>query len=89
MEKKKVIEHPAVIDDAHPTVKPLPIIKRLLINCSEENDLILDPFLGSGTTGVACAEMGRKFTGIELDEKYFDIACRRIENAYKQPDLFL
>ena len=50
---------------------------------------ILDPFMGSGTTGVACAKMGRKFTGIELDPKYFDIACERIAEAYKQPDLFI
>ena len=45
--------------------------------------------MGSGTTGVACAKLGRKFIGIELEEKYFDIACKRIEDAYKQPDLFV
>ncbi len=50
---------------------------------------ILDPFMGSGTTGVACAKLGRKFIGIEIEPKYFDIACRRIEAAYKQPDMFL
>jgi site-specific DNA-methyltransferase (adenine-specific)/modification methylase len=43
--------------------------------------------MGSGTTGVACAQMGRKFIGIEREPKYFDIACRRIEEAYKQPAL--
>lgn len=52
-------------------------------------DTILDPFMGSGTTGVACAKMGRKFIGIEREEKYFDIACKRIEEAYKQPDMFV
>jgi hypothetical protein len=52
-------------------------------------DTILDPFMGSGTTGVACVKLGRKFTGIELDEGYFDIACKRIEDAYKQPDMFI
>jgi DNA modification methylase len=49
---------------------------------------ILDPFCGSGSTGVACAMMGKKFIGIELDERYFDIACRRIHDAYAQPDMF-
>ena len=50
---------------------------------------VLDPFMGSGTTGVACAKMGRKFIGIEIDPKYFDIACERIRKAYDQPDLFV
>lgn len=45
--------------------------------------------MGSGTTGVACAKIGRKFTGIEMDPTYFDIACRRIQEAYKQPDMFV
>jgi DNA modification methylase len=49
---------------------------------------ILDPFMGSGTTGVACVNLGRKFIGIEISEKYFDIACKRIETAYSQPRLF-
>jgi DNA modification methylase len=51
-------------------------------------ETILDPFMGSGTTGVACANLGRHFIGIEIEEKYFDIACRRIEQAYQQPRLF-
>jgi DNA modification methylase len=45
--------------------------------------------MGSGITGVACAKMGRSFSGIEIDEEYFNIACRRVENAYKQGDLFI
>ena len=49
---------------------------------------VCDPFMGSGTTGVACARMGLTFTGIERERKYFDIACRRIEQAYAQPRLF-
>ena len=51
--------------------------------------IVLDPFMGSGTTGVACAKMGRKFIGIEIDPDYFDIACRRIEKAYSQPDMLI
>ena len=50
---------------------------------------ILDPFMGSGTTGVAAVKLGRRFTGIEIDPGYFDIACRRIEQALKQPDMFI
>ena len=50
---------------------------------------ILDPFMGSGTTLVACAKLGRKGIGIELDPDYFEIACRRVEQAYRQPDLFV
>jgi DNA modification methylase len=50
--------------------------------------VVLDPFMGSGTTGVACIKLGRRFIGIEIEPKYFDIACRRIEEAWKQPRLF-
>ena len=50
---------------------------------------ILDPFMGSGTTGVACVKTGRQFTGIELDPDYFEIACERIQKAYDQPDMFV
>jgi site-specific DNA-methyltransferase (adenine-specific)/modification methylase len=50
---------------------------------------ILDPFMGSGTTGVAAVQMGRRFIGIEREQRYFDIACRRIEEAQKQSDLFI
>ena len=64
----------------HPTIKPLNIIKNLVVNSSEENSIILDPFMGSGTTGVACINTNRNFIGIELDEKYFEIAKERINN---------
>ena len=60
----------------------------LVSRASLPGETILDPFMGSGTTGVACANLGRKFIGIEIEEKYFDIACKRIEIAYRQPRLF-
>ncbi len=71
----------------HPSQKPVEIMEW----CVEETrgESILDPFMGSGTTGVACVKLGRKFIGIEREKKYFDIACRRIEEAYKQPDMFI
>jgi site-specific DNA-methyltransferase (adenine-specific)/modification methylase len=50
---------------------------------------ILDPFMGSGTTGVAAVKLGRRFIGIEIEPRYFDIACRRIEEATRQPDMFI
>ena len=70
----------------HPNEKPVELIVRLLRKLPAET--ILDPFMGSGTTGIACANLGRKFIGIEIEPKYFDIACRRIELAYQQPRLF-
>lgn len=73
----------------HPTEKPVSLCEVYVRNSSDKGQTILDPFMGSGTTGVACAKLGRKFIGIELEPKYFDIACQRIEDAYKQPDLFV
>lgn len=73
----------------HPTEKPIPLMRELLADFTEPGEIVLDPFMGGGTTGVACAKMDRSFIGIEIDESYFDIACKRIEAAYKQPDLFV
>lgn len=72
----------------HPTQKPVPIIQWAISQAPEEVETILDPFMGSGTTGVACHKMGKRFIGIERERKYFDIACRRIEDAQKQGDMF-
>jgi len=72
---------------SHPTQKPVALMEWCL-GFLPTAETILDPFMGSGTTGVACVNLGRSFTGIELDPGYFDIACRRIEEAYKQPRLF-
>ena len=72
----------------HPTQKPLRLMKWCLSFVPDANT-ILDPFMGSGTTGVAAVQMGRDFIGIEREAKYFDAACRRIEDAQRQGDLFL
>jgi len=73
----------------HPCPKPLGWMRWIVGHASLEYELVLDPFMGSGTTGVACARLGRRFIGIEIEPKYFDIACNRIEQAQRQSDLFI
>lgn len=70
----------------HPTVKPLPLMEKIVRNTNAET--ILDPFMGTGSTGVAALKHGRKFIGIEIQPKYFDIACKRLAEAERQPRLF-
>lgn len=70
----------------HPTEKPVYIMTQIV---RHTRGTILDPFMGSGTTGVAAVKLGRKFIGIEIEPKYFDIAVRRISDALKQPDFFI
>ena len=72
-------------NDAHPTEKPVYLMEQFI---KWTAGVVLDPFMGSGTTGVACMNLGRKFIGIEIDPKYFDIACQRIDQAQKQQRLF-
>ena len=83
--KKKYWVTPANVEDKkkykHPTIKPLDIIETLIINSSKENDVVLDCFMGSGTTPVACTHTHRHYIGFEIDEKYFDIACQRLDEA--------
>jgi site-specific DNA-methyltransferase (adenine-specific) len=71
----------------HPTQKPIALMAWCIAQAGEVCT-VLDPFMGSGTTGVACAQLGRKFVGIEIDPKYFDLACARIEQAQRQTSLF-
>lgn len=68
----------------HPTQKPVSLMKQLIVRYTKPDDTILDPFMGSGTTGVACVQTGRNFIGIEIDPTYFAIAQRRIEHAQMQ-----
>lgn len=72
----------------HPTQKPIQLM-RWCLGFVPDAQTILDPFMGSGTTGVACAQMGRSFIGIEQDTDYFAIAVERITKAYEQPDMFI
>lgn len=80
--------HSNIVSGNHPTEKPVALISRWIDQFSDSGETILDPFMGSGTTGVASVQMGRKFIGIERERKYFDIACERIEHAYAQGQLF-
>ena len=73
----------------HPTQKPVGIMEWVINHLPAETQTIIDPYMGSGTTGVACAKMGKSFVGIEREQKYFDVACKRIKLAYAQPDMFI
>jgi site-specific DNA-methyltransferase (adenine-specific) len=84
-----VLSFAPIRNGEHFTEKPVDLCHELLSVVTEPEDVVLDPFMGSGTTGVACAKLGRRFIGIEIEPKYFDIACRRIEAAYAQPDMFV
>jgi hypothetical protein len=86
---RRITHRPMNMDGGkvHPTQKPIAVMEWCL-GFLPKARTILDPFMGSGTTGVACAKLGRKFIGIELEPKYFDIAVKRIDDAYRQPRLF-
>lgn len=73
----------------HPTQKPIEVMRWCISQLPKGCTAILDPFMGSGTTGVAAVSMGLKFIGIEKELQYFEIACRRIEDATKRPDMFV
>lgn len=75
-------------ESPHPTEKPVELMRFWIGNSSQADDLVLDPFMGSGTTGVASLQLSRRFVGIEKDPKWFEIACRRIEDAQRQGSLF-
>jgi site-specific DNA-methyltransferase (adenine-specific) len=67
----------------HPTQKPIQLIERMVLASSPENGIVLDPFMGSGTTALASLKHNRKYIGIDLNQKYVDIALKRLENLYK------
>lgn len=73
----------------HPTEKPLPLMAALVGDYTQPDELICDPFMGSGTTGLAAVRRGRRFIGIEKDAKWFDLSCRRISDGLSQVDMFV
>ena len=75
-------------DGRHPTEKPRKLMAEIIADFTSPKETILDPFMGSGTTGVAAVQLRRNFIGIEKDERYFEIACERIEDAQRQHGLF-
>jgi len=79
--------HVVSFSKEHPTQKPTELMVWSIQQLPLPALRILDPFMGSGTTGVACVQLGRKFIGIEIEEKYFDIACRRIADELRRPRL--
>lgn len=81
------VKNPMGAGTAHPSQKPIALMRWCLDRIATSK-LVLDPFMGSGTTGVACVKAGRRFIGIEIDPGYFDIACERIRDAYRQLDFF-
>lgn len=85
---KQGIRGNQVDESGHPTEKPVWLMQQYITNSSKAGETVLDPFMGSGTTGVAALRAGRKFVGCEIDPKYFDMACRRIEKATDQAELF-
>lgn len=79
----------AASPNGHPCPKPLGWMMWLVDHASSLGETVLDPFMGSGTTGVASVKLGRKFIGIEIEPKYFNISCKCISDALKQPDMFI
>lgn len=81
-----VVMCPRTGNEHHPTEKPVALMVEVV---GWTRGAVLDPFAGSGTTGVACAKLGRPFVGVEIDPDHFETACRRVEEAYRQPSLFI
>ncbi len=81
--KSPVWRFPTARGKLHPTMKPVALMQYLIETSTNAGDLVFDPFMGSGTTGAACANTNRRFLGIELDPKYFEIASNRIITAYQ------
>jgi len=84
-----VISDTTALARGHPCPRHVDVCEYIVENWCVPDGSVLDPFMGSGTTGVACARLNRKFIGIEIEPSYFDIACRRIEEAQRQKDLFI
>lgn len=75
-------------ESGHPTEKPVALMEEYVRNSSAPGQVVLDPFMGSATTGIACLRLGRKFIGIEIEERFFEMAVARMRAAYDGPDMF-
>jgi site-specific DNA-methyltransferase (adenine-specific) len=90
--RRNLFSHPTNQPDregTHPTEKPVPLMAEIVALFTNPGDVVFDPFMGSGTTGVACARAGHRFIGCEIDQRYFEVAERRIRQALAQADLFV
>lgn len=85
---KHVIQTGKTEEERHPCSKPMKVAEWMVHRASLDGETVIDPFMGAGSFGVACVNQGRKYIGIELDERYFEVACERIEAAYSQGRLF-
>jgi len=88
MSLPNIFNIPNLKGNGHPTEKPVELMSLFIEQSSNENDIVLDPFMGIGTTGIAAKRLNRGFIGVEKNEKYFEIACRQVEKAQKQGDFF-
>jgi site-specific DNA-methyltransferase (adenine-specific) len=89
IQPKHIVATVRAEDVGHPCPKPLYVARWMVSRASLDNETILDPFMGSGTTLVACQKLGRQGIGIEIDPDYFEIACKRVDEASRQKDLFV
>jgi DNA modification methylase len=91
MVARRIVFRPMNMDGGklHPTQKPIEVMRWCVSHLPHSAKTILDPFMGPGSTGVAAVKMGRRFVGIEISARYFDIACRRIQAALDAPDMFV
>ena len=83
------LPNPPTRDGRHPTEKPIELMKQLILDFTQAEDRVFDPFMGSGTTIAACQRTGRFGIGVEKSKEYFDIACERVHQAWSEPDLFV
>lgn len=86
--KNTVFRYPCGGGKIHPTQKPVELMSQLIVASTKEGDTVLDPFMGSGTTAIACIREKRNFIGFELNKEYYDKACKRIKLEMMQPSLF-
>ena len=86
--KNTVLRYPCGVNKIHPTQKPIALMSYIVNASTKEGDTVLDPFIGSGTTAIACIREKRNFIGFELNKEYYDKACKRIQLEMAQPSLF-